>query len=405
MDERICAARLRAANLFPYFSAGLFSLIPIETDDDRRMYGMKTMGVDARWRMLYHVGIFDMWSISEVAAVMIHEVMHLLRDHPERASIAAIEERIIWNVAADCEINDDLKNTGLPNGVIYPEQFNFPDGLLAEEYFDLLKQAGEKAMEGFKPGVGAGQCGGCATGEGGEEETIKGEGGEDVGGISKQEAQVIRNTVAKDIIANKGRANMPGGLVRWAEEQLKSHVPWRTLLSRCVRGMVGDVVGMVNYSYSRPSRRQSSFGKIIMPSLRSPLPNVAMLIDTSGSMSAMDLGIAVAEIDGVLKSLGVDVTVISNDAEVGSVKRIRTAKQVELVGGGGTNLGPGILKSSELRPVVNFLIIVSDCDAAWGDFVPNFPVIVVKVGDSSFMPPEWIKRTIEVKDKVERTTR
>jgi predicted metal-dependent peptidase len=396
MDDRICAARLKASVLFPYFSSGLFALIPIETDNTALMGGMKTMGVDKRWRMIYHIGIFDEWTIDEVAVAMIHEVMHLLRDHPERAAISLPEEHIIWNIAADCEINDDLKDYSLPKGVCFPSTFNFPEGLTAEEYFQLLKNNAQKVSIP-KPSFGSGQCGGCATGEG-EDGDVKDEKGNVVHGVSSLEKEVMKNAVARDIIEGAGRGNAPSGMVRWAEQQLKSTVPWRTILSGCVRGVIGNTSGMVNYCYSRPSRRQSIFGKIIMPSLRAPLPNIAMLIDTSGSMSDKDLGIAVAEIDGVLRSLGVSVTVISNDAEVGAVKRVRSAKDVQLVGGGGTNLGPGIAKSAELKPNVNFLIIVSDCDACWGDYIPHFPVIVVKVGGSSSMPPEWITRVVKVDD-------
>jgi predicted metal-dependent peptidase len=219
--------------------------------------------------------------------------------------------------------------------------------------------------------------------------------GNPVKGISAKETQVIRNQVANEVMAAKARGNVPAGIARWAEEQLKSKVPWRTLLTNKVRGMIGEVSGMVNYSYNRPSRRQSVFGKIVMPCLRAPLPQIAMLIDTSGSMSEHELGLAVAEVDGVLRSMGCPVTVISNDAEVGAVKKVRKKGEISLVGGGGTNLGPGIEKSMELKPKINFLIIVSDCDADWGTARPKFPVICVKVGNSRSKPPEWMK-TIEV---------
>jgi predicted metal-dependent peptidase len=399
MDERMAYARLRAATLWPYFSSALFSLVPIETDDISRTGGQKTMGVDKNWRLIYHSDIFNMWTVSQVAAVLVHEVMHLLRDHPERAIPVKNEEFFIWNLAADCEINDDLKSAGLPDGCIYPSVFGFKDGLIAEEYFELLKNSA-KAYS-IEPQVGGGACGSCATGQG-SDEPVDGDkdstSGNKVRGVSKQEAQVIKNEVAKEVAAAKGRGNIPNGIARWAEKYLKSHIPWRTLLSSCIRGVVGERSGMVNYTYAKPCRRQSSYGKIIMPCLRAPIPNIAMLIDTSGSMSEKDLGMAVAEVDGVLKSIGASITVISNDAEVGAVKKVRTKRDIELVGGGGTNMGPGIERAATLRPKTNFLIIVSDCDAAWGNFIPQFPVLVVRVGSSKTPVPDWIKKVIDVED-------
>jgi predicted metal-dependent peptidase len=403
MDERICAARLRAAYLFPYFSSGLFALIPIETDDLSRTAGQVTMGVDKRWRMIYNSGIFDQWSINEIASVMVHEVMHLLRDHPIRSCVSSQAEHMIWNLAADCEINDDIKDIKLPKGVIYPkETFGFDEGLMAEEYFKLLMDKAEEIKQQIpNPTVGGGACGGCATGEGDDESVPEGDGTGSVQGVTGKEVEVIKNTVAKDIqdyARSKGRGSIPGGFERWADDMLRSTVPWRTILNGCIRGMIGETQGMVNYTYSRPARRQSIYGKIIMPSLRAPKPNVAVQIDTSGSMSNKDLAHAIGEVDGILKGLAVDVTVISNDSSVGHVQKVKSRKQISLVGGGGTNMGPGIEAAAQLKPRPDFLVIVSDCDADWGKFIPKFPVIVVKVGSYNCQPPDWVKRCIQVEE-------
>jgi len=77
---------------------------------------------------------------------------------------------------------------------------------------------------------------------------------------------------------------------------------------------------------------------------------------------------------------------------------VKSVKQVSLVGGGGTNMGPGIEAAARLKPRPDFLVIVSDCDADWGTYIPKFPVIVVKVGKYNCKPPDWIKRCIEVED-------
>ena len=44
---------------------------------------------------------------------------------------------------------------------------------------------------------------------------------------------------------------------------------------------------------------------VVLPSLRQPLPKVAMVLDTSGSMSDHMLGQALAEVGGVLRGLGI----------------------------------------------------------------------------------------------------
>lgn len=56
---------------------------------------------------------------------------------------------------------------------------------------------------------------------------------------------------------------------------------------------------------------------MVLPSLRSPLPWVAVIIDTSGSIGDPELGVAPAEVAGVLREVGVrgdKVIVLACDA-------------------------------------------------------------------------------------------
>ncbi|MFC7511404.1 VWA-like domain-containing protein [Streptomyces thermocarboxydus] len=84
---------------------------------------------------------------------------------------------------------------------------------------------------------------------------------------------------------------------------------------------------------------------MVLPSLRRPLPWVAVVVDTSGSMGDAELAAALAEITGVLREVGVRgnrVTVLACDADVHAVSRVTSAEQVTLGGGGGTDMRVGI---------------------------------------------------------------
>jgi predicted metal-dependent peptidase len=102
------AARVRASYQRAYFAPALFNLIPVKTDQ------IASMAVDTRWRLYYN----DEWvaghTVEENAAVLIHEVSHLLREHEARKRASAVKDETLWNTAADCEINDDLTAEGLP---------------------------------------------------------------------------------------------------------------------------------------------------------------------------------------------------------------------------------------------------------------------------------------------------
>ena len=63
-----------------------------------------------------------------------------------------------------------------------------------------------------------------------------------------------------------------------------------------------------------------------------------------------------------------------------------SAAQLEMIGGGGTNIGVGIQWFID-HPPIDLLVIVSDCQTPWPPERPPFPVITIRVGDGA--PPPW----------------
>src|SRR5215212_3487087 len=128
------AARVRASYQRAYFAPALFNLIPVQSD----MIG--SMAVDSHWRLYYNDAWLAAHSVEENAAVMIHEVSHLLRAHEARQQAASVKDHALWNTAADCEINDDLAAEGLPlpGDPPLPEQYGLTAGEHAETYYRHL---------------------------------------------------------------------------------------------------------------------------------------------------------------------------------------------------------------------------------------------------------------------------
>ena len=158
------------------------------------------------------------------------------------------------------------------------------------------------------------------------------------------QADLLRRQVAQDVIAHaKPAGDVPGGLLRWAEEILNPKVNWRRVLAAELRRAVAEVSGAVDYSYRRPSRRAAVAGDVVLPALRRPVPEVAVVCDTSGSMTEDLLAAALAEVEGLLRALGMarQVRVLACDTAVGAAQRVSSARQVQLVGGGGTDMGSG----------------------------------------------------------------
>ena len=380
--EALAGARLWAANQAPYLATAIFAMSPTD------LPGLGTMGTDRHWRLYIDPKVFDDWTIEEIGSVLIHEVHHLIRDHSDRANALGVEtrEQSRFNVAADFEINDDLRDLPLPAGGLDPEAFGLPSGELAETYFALLESRGDLPFA---------ECGSGAHGVP-RSWDIPGDGSV----VDELESGLIRQQVAQDIRSSvKSGGNVPAGLERWARAYLEPKVDWRRQFAAHVRSGIDVVSGAVDYSYRRPSRRLGSpIGRaVVLPALVQPVPRVAVVVDTSGSMSEGSLGQALAEIKGLLRSSGIGtgrLTVLACDTAVHSTRQVFSTDQVQLLGGGGTNMGAGISSAEALRPKPEVVVVLTDGFTPWPSQRPGVEVVVALIGDGP-VPPPWA-RTVRV---------
>ena len=392
------AARLWAATRFPYLATGVFGAQVIAERDSG------TVSVDESWRMRADPELTAAWTPAQLGSVLVHHVCHLLRTHGERAQAAGIrpDEARTWVRAADAEINDDLVSAGLdlPGRPVLPRDLRAEDGLLAEQYFDGIRQA-RRAEEGRGAGTGdrsasseSGETAGawldCGSGADGMPRP-----GQEPGGLPAWQAELLRRQVAQDIVAHgKQAGTVPAGLLRWAEEILTPKVNWRALLAAELRRAVAEVSGAVDYSYRRPSRRSAAVGPVVLPALRRPVPEVAVVCDTSGSMTADLLAMVLAEVEGLLRALGLarQVRVLACDTAVAPAQRVSSARQVQLVGGGGTNMGAGIEAAAALRPRPAVTVVLTDGYTPWPAAAPKGMRIVVGLLGAQAPPaPPWAR--------------
>ncbi len=382
--EALSLARLRAVRLRPYYATALYRLVPVLTDE------LPTLAVDRWWRLYYNAEFVQEVSALELATGLIHEIEHLLRGHHQRCEANGFEAEL-FNVSGDLEINDGLaeeEGLQLIEGALLPKHFGLRDDLVAEEYYGLLK-----LLQKELPASG---CGSCAHGK--RQPGELGPPNADQRGVGTEENDLVRAKVADDVVRWNERhpGSVPGEILRWAQAMLNPQVPWQRVLRGAIRAHVAKVAGMTDYTFQRPHRRQSLFPDFVLPAMIDPTPNVAVVVDTSGSMGEQELMLALAEIKGVLRSVGVDqgVTVLAVDCAVHNVKRVFSTRNVNLLGGGGTDMGRGIEAAAKLRPKPDFLVIVTDGFTPWpATAPPGIVPIVVLVADGT--SPEWA-RTIRV---------
>jgi hypothetical protein len=316
-----------------------------------------------------------------------------------------------WVRAADAEINDDLIPAGLelPGHPVLPRDLRAEDGLLAEQYFDAIRRrapggyggAGSPPVRGVTGGSSPGgerasqarsapwlDCGSGADGIARP--------GQGQGGLPRWQADLLRRQVAQDVREAHGKlpGTVPAGLLRWAEEVLNPKVNWRAVLAAELRRAVAEVSGAVDYSYRRPSRRSAVAGPVVLPALRRPVPEVAVVCDTSGSMTDDLLAMVLAEVEGLLRALGLarQVRVLACDTAVAPVQRVSSARQVELIGGGGTDMGAGIGAAAALRPRPAVTVVLTDGYTPWPAAAPKgMRVVVGLLGDRAPEAPSWTR--------------
>ena len=393
------AARVRASYQRAYFAPALFNLVPVKTDL------IASMAVDAYWRLYYNESWMATHTVDENAATLIHEVGHLLRDHEARKKAAAARDARLWNTAADCEINDDLAAEGLPlpGDPPQPGTYGLPTGETAELYYKQLTKPSTSTDErdGFTSSGSSQVQSKCDCGSGAhgdrrpwelppDEESSGG-----TPGVDAVKAEMVRREVAKRIMDVSGvSGEVSLGWRRWAHEVMTPKVDYMAIIRRTVRIALRDsTLGRYDRTYRKPHRRQACYGEFIMPSFYQPRPRPGFLIDTSSSMQNEQLSRAMTELGALTRQLGYanEVIVACCDAAVHGVKKIFNPSQLQLLGGGGTDLAQGLQWFVDKKSgPIDLLIIVTDCETKWPADAPPFPVVTVRVGDG--LPPPWGNR-------------
>jgi predicted metal-dependent peptidase len=391
---RLAAARLWAASRYPYLATALFALDVVSRP------GIGTVAVDAGWRLHVDPAAIAGWTPAELGSVFVHHAGHLLRDHADRARALGVtdDDADRWLDAADAEINDDLvaEGVGLPGRPVLPHDLGHAPGQLAEQYFHPRGGLHRTRGECDRPDCGSGAHG-CERSWDGTP-----------GGLSAEQSQLLRCRVAAEICqAGREPGRVPAGLLRWAEFVLGGRVDWRRVLAAELRRSLASVSGSVDYSYRRPSRRSSAVDGVVLPSLRRPVPDVAVVVDTSGSMHDGLLAEALAEVERLLASVGVGVDrlrVLSCDTAASAAQRVTSARQVQLVGGGGTDMGAGIAAAAALRPAPQVVVVLTDGHTPWPQRPPPRTRVVVGLLDGTALPPPRWAVTVVIDDLPGRTT-
>jgi predicted metal-dependent peptidase len=376
---KLSMARLRAGELAPYMSSILYLMIPTE---DKRC---PTMGITQKCVLFYSPEFVEEKTVNELSIVLLHEAMHIYQDHWSRMDG---RKHDLWNISADCEVDDDLERIDfLPEGMLVPQKFGLPPNKPAEWYYTKIL---ENAIEIPCPNdMIMGDSDDSNPGDS-DQKTQDGNNqqNEPTSGRTQSEIEAARTSTSEAI---KQQGDVPGGLLRMAEKLTAPPLlDWKTeLTAATVNSVATTKYGMSDYSFGRPNKRHQK-SKILFPSMITHLPKVGVLIDTSGSMSEEDVGAGLAQIRHILSNLGSEVYLAVVDCSLQYFGRAKTVAEIttKLKGGGGTDLRPGFDKLTEVK--CDVIIAVSDCYASFPEKQPAGKTIFLIPNGGTMAP--WGKQ-------------
>lgn len=320
-------------------------------------YEIHIAAVDAQEGVIY-ANPSCCFSKEEWIFVLAHEYLHAGLEHYKRCKG---RNPYLWNVACDYVINDWLHEMQIgvmpSEGLLYDETLH---NMSAESIYDwIIKEMRIfKKLDTFR-GFGKGDI-------------FRGSGPhfEEMGkGVSLDE--FFKNALREglDYHMAGGRGYLPAGLVEEIRALTMSVIPWDVELAQWFDVQFPT---LEKYrTYARPSRRQGATPDIPRPSytLRSQemeSRTFGVVVDTSGSMSSKQLGMALGSIASYASAKEVHfVRIIFCDAgatDAGYLAPEEIAGRVKVTGRGGTVLQPGIdcLEKAKDFPVNGPILIITD---------------------------------------------
>ena len=313
-------------------------------------------------------------ALAELGFLWVHEISHRLRQHAERAralNLNGPDQARLWNIAADFEINDaNWRGLTMPAAYpgMLPEAFGYERGLLAEYYL--------RGLQTDHPDLAATHD----DGSGAHDQERDWETGPDRQRLTALDDQVLRREVAQRL-RKAGDQAQPRGWREWAEDTLRPPVNWRQRLGHRMSVALRTGLGnRIDYSFERPSRRQAVYHPILTPSLRGDqTARIAVVVDTSGSMSQDLLSRALGEVAAVIRQFQYPVTIIPCDAAAYAPVQVLADREAyrltELAGGGGTDMRAGVDAALRLRPAPDTILVLTDGMTRYPTERPKTPVV------------------------------
>jgi predicted metal-dependent peptidase len=337
---------------------------------------LPTLATDGR-NFYYNSRFVMMLRDKEIQFGFGHEILHCVYDHFGRKLDRYHD---LWNAANDYCVNADLVKHNVGEKITTIEilyDTKYVDWPSEKVYDDLLKNVKQIDMDELMKkmldehiqiddGKGNGNGDGKGNGDGNN--------GSGKPSLTSEEAKQIRDEFREAVLnaANNepNAGNIPGNVKQMIKELTEPKMDWRELLNTTLTSAIKD-----DYTWMRPSRRSWHTDTILPGMNPGETIDIAVAIDTSGSISETMLIDFLSEVQGAMESftsykihLFCFDTKTHNPVEYTS-DNINSITEYELGGFGGTAFEPIFdhLKDQDIMP--ERLVVFTDGYpyGSWGD--------------------------------------
>ncbi len=251
-----------------------------------------TAATDGR-NFYYNTRFIKMLKPKEIEFLFGHEVLHCVYDHFGRRGD---RDPQLWNIANDYCVNADLKKhrvgdfiTSVP--CLYDSKY---ENKSSEEIYDILYENAEKLdmnslldkmIDEHMDGEGEGD------GDGGEE----GKGKRPK--LSAEERAKIKDEIKEAMLSAAqtcDAGNLPAGVKRLINQLTEPQMNWRELLRMQLESTIKS-----DYTWLRTSRKGWHLDAIMPGMKTTDAIDIAVAIDTSGSISTAQCKDFLSEIQGI----------------------------------------------------------------------------------------------------------
>lgn len=330
--------------------------------------------------LLFNPKTFFNYSLNERVFIVGHEILHCMFNHPALFYNCHRQEKVVYpsgselpyvvalmQWSADYVVNAILIEGQVgkyQKGWLYdPKLATAKDSVLdvyAKMYKNALKPNGDPFDEHLEPGWA--------------EDMLPWE------AMEKRSEQQWQSEIRTAMEVAKMKGDFPGSLERVFDTSTKPIIDWRDQL----KSYFARRIGSGSYNWRMPDRRFITRGIYAPARSGFDAGTIVVAVDTSGSISSVELNRFMAEISGILEEVKPrELFVIWCDAAVHGKEEITDLadlKNITAKGGGGTAFEPvfEFLEKEGIRP--DPLIYLTD---GMGSFPPHAPEYDVVWGSTT----------------------